>query len=78
MLRQLAIESGIVLTLTTLLLALAATAGLPGRSDTPARAAEVPPSVSGGASHGDGYDPESIGVYPRFMDGMSRHIEDVR
>jgi len=41
MLRQLAIESGIVLTLTTLLLGLAATVGLPGRPDRPARAAEV-------------------------------------
>jgi hypothetical protein len=41
MLRQLAIESGIVVTLTSLLLGLAATVGLPGRPDRPARAAEA-------------------------------------
>lgn len=77
MLRQLAIESGIVLTLTTLLFALAATVGLPGRPNRPARAAEEPSSVSR-ASQGGAYHRASTRVYPRFMDGMSGHSGDVR
>jgi len=39
MLRQLVIESGIVVTLTSLLLGLAATVGLPGRPETSRAAA---------------------------------------
>ena len=77
MIRQLVIESGIVVTLTSLLFGLAATVGLPGRPDTPARAAEEPPSVSSGASQGGGYHPASMGAYPRFIDGMSGRAADV-
>ncbi len=41
MLRRLAIESGIIFTLTSLLLVVAATVGLPGRTESPrAEAAE--------------------------------------
>ncbi len=50
MLRQLAIESGIVMTLTTLLLALAATVGLPGRPETSRAAAEETTTTTSQAS----------------------------
>ena len=68
MLRQLVIESGIVVTLTSLLLALAATIGLPGRPDRPARAAEVATeSLSGPPGPLRGVDRGESGWHKRTL-----------
>ena len=55
MLRQLVVESGIVLTLTTLLLALAATVGLPGRPEASRAAADETATATSQGSGTGGY-----------------------